>query len=110
LDIDDNPFYMIRLMQEEDTKLKHWLDYSLNTLKRDKRERTNLNFEDYFSRFKSTWFKALQQRKIDLELIGDKKMNVLFVHLKLIWTQFSIIYYLILSMPYTDSIKILKKL
>ncbi|MBN8622901.1 MAG: ATP-binding protein [Flavobacteriales bacterium] len=73
LDIDDNPFYMIRLMQEEDTKLKHWLDYSLNTLKRDKRERTNLNFEDYFSRFKSTWFKALQQRKIDLELIGDKK-------------------------------------
>ncbi|HVW99375.1 MAG TPA: ATP-binding protein, partial [Candidatus Babeliaceae bacterium] len=65
---DDNPFYMIRLMQEEDTKLKHWLDYSLNTLKRDKRERTNLDFADYFGRFKSTWSKAVQQRGISIEL------------------------------------------
>lgn len=70
IDKDDNPFYMIRLMQEEDTKLKHWLDYSLNTLKRDKRERSNLDFTDYFDRFKSTWIKALQQRKIELELVG----------------------------------------
>ena len=71
IDKDDNPFYMIRLMQEDDIKLKHWLDYSLSTLKRDKRERTNLAFEDYFSRFKSTWVKALQQRKINLILNKD---------------------------------------
>ncbi len=71
LDIDDNPLYMIKLMQDEDIKLKHWLDYSLNTLKRDKRERTNLNFSDYFSSFKSTWGKALTQRKISLILKGD---------------------------------------
>lgn len=75
LDKDDNPFYMIRLMQEEDTKLKHWLDYSLNTLKRDKRERTNLDFVDYFERFKSTWIKALQQRSIELELVNDKESS-----------------------------------
>jgi len=73
LDKDDNPFYMIRLMREEDTKLKHWLDYSLNTLKRDKRERTNLEFGDYFERFKSTWIKALRQRGIELELVSDKQ-------------------------------------
>ena len=42
VDKDDNPFYMINLMKEEDTKLKHWLDYSLSTLKVDKRERKNL--------------------------------------------------------------------
>jgi len=70
-DQDDNPFYMIRLMREEDTKLKHWLDYSLNTLKRDKRERTNLNFRDYFQRFKSTWSKALKQRNITIQLITE---------------------------------------
>jgi signal transduction histidine kinase len=72
LDIDDNPLYMIKLMQDEDVKLKHWLDYSLNTLKRDKRERTNLDFNDYFLRFKSTWGKALSQRKISLVLKGDE--------------------------------------
>lgn len=73
LDPDDNPYYMVRLMQEEDVKLKHWLDYSLSTLKRDKRERKNLYFNDYFDRFKSTWTKALQQRKITLNLQKDKE-------------------------------------
>lgn len=75
LDKDDNPFYMIRLMQEEDTKLKHWLDYSLNTLKRDKRERTNLDLTDYFERFKSTWNKALSQRNIGVVLNGEKNKS-----------------------------------
>lgn len=72
IDKDDNPFYMIRLMQEEDTKLKHWLDYSLNTLKRDKRERANLDLADYFERFKSTWSKALAQRNITVVLHGER--------------------------------------
>ncbi|MDY0103352.1 MAG: ATP-binding protein [Lentimicrobium sp.] len=68
LDKDDNPFYMIDLMSEEDYKLKHWLDYSLNTLKPDKRERTNLNFTEYFEKFKANWSKALKQRNIKIEL------------------------------------------
>jgi signal transduction histidine kinase len=75
IDKDDNPFYMIRLMQEEDTKLKHWLDYSLNTLKRDKRERTNLDLTDYFERFKSTWSKALAQRNISVVLNGERNKS-----------------------------------
>jgi signal transduction histidine kinase len=78
IDKDDNPFYMIRLMQEEDTKLKHWLDYSLNTLKRDKRERTNLDLIDYFERFKSTWSKALAQRNIDVVLNGERDKGIVF--------------------------------
>lgn len=68
LDKDDNPFYMINLMQHEDVKLKHWLDYSLSTLKIDKRERKNLNFSQYFENFKANWSKALEQRNISLEL------------------------------------------
>lgn len=71
LDKDDNPFYMIKLIQDEDTKLKHWLEYSLNTLKRDKRERRDLNFGDYFEKFKATWSKALEQRNIKINLIGN---------------------------------------
>lgn len=74
LDKDDNPFYMIKLMQEEDTKLKHWLDYFLSTLKRDKRERTNLNFDEYFEKVKSRWNKALSQRNINIK-IGEKCNN-----------------------------------
>ncbi|SHG39229.1 sensor histidine kinase [Flavobacterium defluvii] len=69
LDKDDNPFYMIDLMRDEDVKLKHWLDYSLSTLKIDKRERKNLNFSEYFESFKANWSKALEQRNITLHLI-----------------------------------------
>lgn len=68
LDKDDNPFYMIDLMREEDIKLKHWLDYSLSTLKIDKRERKNLDFSKYFESFKANWSKALEQRNISLDL------------------------------------------
>ncbi|EHO06994.1 hypothetical protein HMPREF9714_02845 [Myroides odoratimimus CCUG 12901] len=68
LDKDDNPFYMIDLMRDEDVKLKHWLDYSLSTLKIDKRERKNLDFSQYFESFKANWSKALEQRNISLEL------------------------------------------
>ncbi len=68
LDKDDNPFYMIDLMREEDVKLKHWLDYSLSTLRIDKRERKNLDFSQYFNNFKANWSKALEQRNISLEL------------------------------------------
>ncbi|TAN01565.1 MAG: GHKL domain-containing protein [Chitinophagaceae bacterium] len=68
IDKDDNPFYMIDLMREEDVKLKHWLDYSLSTLKIDKRERKNLDFSQYFENFKANWSKALEQRNINLEL------------------------------------------
>lgn len=72
LDKDDNPFYMIKLIQEEDTKLKHWLEYSLNSLTRDKRERSNLNFGRYFESFKANWKKALEQRNISIILNGNK--------------------------------------
>lgn len=71
IDKDDNPFYMIRLIQDEDTKLKHWLDYSLNTLKRDKRERTNIDLKQYFESFRSTWSKAVEQRNAQIYLNGS---------------------------------------
>lgn len=75
LDKDDNPFYMIGLMREEDVKLKHWLDYSLSTLKIDKRERKSLDFAEYFENFKANWSKALEQRNIKLELQNPDDSN-----------------------------------
>lgn len=73
LDKDDNPFYMIKLIQEEDTKLKHWLEYSLNSITRDKRERKNLSFGVYFEGFKSNWQKAIEQRNATIVLNGTNE-------------------------------------
>ncbi|MGV6861026.1 MAG: ATP-binding protein [Putridiphycobacter sp.] len=75
LDKDDNPFYMIKLIQEEDTKLKHWLEYSLNSITRDKRERKSLSFGRYFESFKSNWQKAIEQRNATIVLNGTNDDN-----------------------------------
>jgi signal transduction histidine kinase len=64
----DNPFYMIEVIQKEDSKLKHWLDYSINSLRRDERQRKNIDFNQYFQEFKSTWEGALRERNIAIVL------------------------------------------
>ncbi|MDO7383291.1 sensor histidine kinase [Acinetobacter baumannii] len=73
-----NPFYMLDLIKQEDLKLQHWLVYSLNTLKRDKRERKNIDLNKYFSDFKSIWKNALEDREITLEinLSNEQKCSV----------------------------------
>ena len=67
---EENPFYMIDLNYQEDLKLKHWLDYSLNSIKKDKRKRVNINIHTYFDSFEVTWKKALEKRQINLEILG----------------------------------------
>jgi len=68
----ESPVNMVELIRDEDIKLKHWLDYSLTTLKRDKRNRRKINFGEYFENFDTSWKMALTQRKISLDLVGTK--------------------------------------
>ena len=68
----DNPFYMLEENYKEDIKLKHWLDYSLNSLKKDKRKRRIIDLADYFNAFVNNWSRALQQRKINITLEKEK--------------------------------------
>jgi signal transduction histidine kinase len=74
---EDNPFNLLQYNYEEDLKLKHWLDYSLNSLKRDKRERYHVVINDYFKAFTTTWKKALERRKISLDIKGkNSSLNI----------------------------------
>jgi signal transduction histidine kinase len=72
VDQEENPFYMVQLIKEEDLKLRHWLEYSLSTLKRDKRTRTNINIGEYFEKFQATWSNALSQRRVRITRKGSK--------------------------------------
>ena len=72
---EDNPFYMVQLIKDEDLKLRHWLEYSLSTLKRDKRERTNINIGEYFEKFQATWGNALKQRRVRIIRKGSKDLS-----------------------------------
>lgn len=72
----DNPFYMIELMKGEDLKIKHWLDYSLNFIKKDKRKRTEIIISEFFEKFQHSWKKALEQKSINFEIEGIKDQAI----------------------------------
>lgn len=69
-DIDrfDNPYYHIALIRQEDQKLNQWLQYSLNTIRRDKRERRMVFLRDYFESFGQLWAESLQRKSIMLQI------------------------------------------
>lgn len=68
IDIYDNPYYHISIIEDEDKKLRQWLTYTLNTIKKDKRERINIDINDYFHRFHQLWYETLKRKSINLIL------------------------------------------
>ena len=74
----DNPFYKISLFEKEDKKLKHWLQYTLRTIRKDKRNRKKINLSSYFEGLSTDWGEALEDRKVELEInnnAGDYKLR-----------------------------------
>ena len=67
----DNPYYLIELIKKQDAKLHQWLDYSLNAIKRNKRDRTETSMKDYFGRYKDSWMVSLMQKNIQMEVFPN---------------------------------------
>lgn len=73
---EENPYSMLNNMREQDIQIKHWLDYSLSALKKDKRTRTNLEMADYFKSFQDNWESALKRRKVTLTIKNQLKTPI----------------------------------
>lgn len=71
----DNPFYLLEQIKEDDLRIQHWLEYSLSSLKRDKRERKNIDIVWYFEWFRDMWLIALKQKNIELKLDLPKEKD-----------------------------------
>lgn len=59
---------IIELLKSGGDKIKHWVDYSLTAIKKDKRKRTSLDFDEYFTTLKANWQIPLNDRDIELKL------------------------------------------
>ncbi len=70
-----NPFKLIEFIKTDHDKLKGWIDYSLSSIKTDKRKRRNLNFGNYFEQFNKNWKFVLKERNVNLILDGNKNKN-----------------------------------
>lgn len=57
---------IIKSLKVDTQKIIHWVDYSLTAIKKDKRKRGNLNFENYFKGLSSEWKNVLNTRNIEM--------------------------------------------
>lgn len=72
----DNPYYLIELIKKQDAKLHQWLDYSLNAIKRNKRDKTDISMKDYFCRYMDSWIISLSQKNIQMEVVPNPREAV----------------------------------
>lgn len=66
----DNPYNMIEELGVQDQKVRGWLEYSLNSIRRDKRERGEVYLGQYFNSFKNTWQTVLNELNIQMNIYG----------------------------------------
>lgn len=62
----EQPLTMITDIKDQDKLIKHWLEYALSALKKDKRTRTNIDLIDYFYGYESKWKSVLEKRLITM--------------------------------------------
>ena len=65
-----NPLYRIKLFEQEDKKLKNWLQYTLRTVRKDKRNRRKIKLKKYFELFALNWEDVLEDRHVSLKIIN----------------------------------------
>lgn len=64
----DNPYRELENMKGEDEKLTNWLLYSLNSIRRGKRDWTDIDLSQYFNSFVESWKPILLRKRIDMKL------------------------------------------
>ena len=63
-----NPIILIGDIQDQDRKLKHWLDFSLGAVKKDKRTYRNIDLVEYLKKFERLWNSILTKKKIEFSI------------------------------------------
>ena len=64
----NNPFKKLENFKKYDGKLKHWLDFSLAAIRKDKRNTKTINISEFLEDFKNDWEEVLNTRKVTLNI------------------------------------------
>ncbi|CAN2044253.1 ATP-binding protein [Candidatus Magnetomoraceae bacterium gMMP-1] len=70
-----DPFYQIEKIEKQDEQIKHWIDFSLAKIKKDKRKRKQVDIVDYFNQFKQTWEPIVHEKGVSI-MIKDNNVKV----------------------------------
>lgn len=66
----DNPYSLIRDLRDQDQNIRSWLNFSINSINKDKRTRKVFGMDEYFEHFESTWHTVLDELNIELSITG----------------------------------------
>jgi signal transduction histidine kinase len=64
----ENPLDMLNDIKEEDARLKQWLDFAIDAIRKDKRRRRNIELVGYFNRLHRNWKMILETKKVNLSI------------------------------------------
>ena len=87
-----NPYKEMDIMKGEDEKLYNWLQYSLHSIQRNKRNKKKIYLSDYFQRFTESWHPTLSKKNISIELnlngIDKAAVNAIEMDLDSVYNNF----------------------
>ena len=53
-----------------DESVRSWLEFSINSISKDKRSRKTVNLNSYFSKFRETWETVMKELNIEFDVYG----------------------------------------
>lgn len=74
-----DPYIMLSDMRKQDERLKSWLDFSISSVRKDKRTRRTINMVSYIEGLEKMWNSLLTRRHITLIIDKWKFTEVNFV-------------------------------
>ena len=66
----EDPYFIVNTLKEEDSQVRTWVEFSINSVNRDKRERKIFSIAKYFETFKSNWKTVTDDLNIKLTCDG----------------------------------------
>jgi signal transduction histidine kinase len=74
----NNPITIINELKEQDIRIKNWLDFSLNAIRKDKRRKKKLDLFQVFQEFSRTWASALSYQSVTLSVPNSDKEKLMY--------------------------------
>lgn len=61
---------IFHLLKEDKEKIKHWVDYTLTAIRRDKRRRSKLDIAQFFNQLSESWKRIFKRKDINLSIVN----------------------------------------
>lgn len=61
---------IFQLLKEDKEKIKHWVDYTLTAIRKDKRRRSKLDIAQFFIQLSESWKRIFKRKDINLSVLN----------------------------------------